>query len=188
MNLLKIKHSVLGLLMVALIFGGTFIGGASVVYANSALDSQTNAFAGKAQFAEPIDPRVSIALMIRISLGLVGTVFLLYLIYGGYLIMTVSGNPDRIEKGKADIRNAIIGLIIILSAYGITVFVTDLAQGRHDQADCTYYRSQGGWFISNEVSIDENRDRFDTNDPFNEPGFTPGQFDVGELIPCDPPR
>ncbi|MCK4553564.1 hypothetical protein KAU19_01210 [Candidatus Parcubacteria bacterium] len=37
--------------------------------------------------------------------------------------MTSSGNETKILKAKEILRNAIIGLIIIISAYAITFFV-----------------------------------------------------------------
>ncbi len=38
------------------------------------------------------------------------------LLIGGFLIMTSSGDPDRVNRGKVLVRNAIIGLIVIILA------------------------------------------------------------------------
>ncbi len=43
----------------------------------------------------------------------------LFLVRGGYLYMTSSGKPESLEQAKLTIRNALIGLVIIISA---TVF------------------------------------------------------------------
>lgn len=43
----------------------------------------------------------------------------LFLIRGGYLYMTSSGKPDSLDQAKLTIRNALIGLVIVISA---TVF------------------------------------------------------------------
>lgn len=40
----------------------------------------------------------------------------LFLIKGGYLYITSSGKPDALESAKKTIRNALIGLILVLSA------------------------------------------------------------------------
>jgi len=61
--------------------------------------------------------------MIQALLSLLGVVFMIYVIYGGYLWMAAAGNDEQIGKAKAIIKGSIIGLIIVLSAYAITAFV-----------------------------------------------------------------
>lgn len=60
-----------------------------------------------------------------IAYGLAGVVAIIYLIYGGYMYITSSGNPDASEAAKATIINSIIGLIIILTSYLIIRFALD---------------------------------------------------------------
>jgi len=48
-----------------------------------------------------------------------------YIIYAGFIWITARGEEERIIKAKAIIRNSIIGLIIVFSAYAITAFVLD---------------------------------------------------------------
>lgn len=43
----------------------------------------------------------------------------LFLIRGGYLYITSTGRPDALEDAKKTIRNALIGLVLILAANGI---------------------------------------------------------------------
>ena len=66
------------------------------------------------------------SLVIRILLSVVGILFLLWLIYGGYLWMTDMGNEDQVKKAKNIIRNSAIGLIVILCAYAITTIIQSL--------------------------------------------------------------
>ncbi|MBI2443941.1 MAG: hypothetical protein HYV42_01705 [Candidatus Magasanikbacteria bacterium] len=61
--------------------------------------------------------------VIKAALGLAGTVFLALTIYAGILWMTASGNEEQVTKATGILRQAIIGLIIVLSAYGLVVFV-----------------------------------------------------------------
>lgn len=86
---------------------------------------QTVGFSGPggANLPTPYDPRETAGLVVYSMLGLLGTALLGYLIYGGYLIMTAAGNEDRTKKGRDVITNSIIGLLIILSAYSIAIFV-----------------------------------------------------------------
>ncbi len=64
-----------------------------------------------------------VARIIRASLSLLGIIMVALLVYGGYLWMTAMGNEEQITKAKQIIRNAIIGIAIVLSAYAISVFV-----------------------------------------------------------------
>lgn len=45
------------------------------------------------------------------------------IIIGGFKYMTAGGEKDGVEQGQKYLTNAIIGLVIILAAYGITNFV-----------------------------------------------------------------
>jgi hypothetical protein len=53
----------------------------------------------------------------------VGIIFLFLLIYGGIFWMTARGNESQVEKAKNIITNSLVGLIIVLLAYAISVFV-----------------------------------------------------------------
>jgi len=53
-------------------------------------------------------------------LSFVGVIFLVLMIYGGYIWMMARGNEQDVEKAKTLIKNSLIGLIIILCAYAIT--------------------------------------------------------------------
>ncbi|HNU96305.1 MAG TPA: pilin [Candidatus Magasanikbacteria bacterium] len=69
------------------------------------------------------DIRLIIANIIRVALGLLGTIAVVIIIYGGWLWMSAGGNEDQIGKAKKTLINGTIGLIIILSAYSIVIFV-----------------------------------------------------------------
>jgi len=69
------------------------------------------------------DPRIMAANVIRIALGFLGIIAVGLIIYAGWLYMTAAGEEEKIEKAKKILINAIIGLVIILSAFGITTFI-----------------------------------------------------------------
>ncbi len=71
----------------------------------------------KTNFAELV------GLIIKAFLSLLGVIFVILIIYGGYLWMTARGNDEQVKKAGDNIRNAVIGLIIIVAAYAITWFV-----------------------------------------------------------------
>ncbi len=63
--------------------------------------------------------------IIKVALGLLGTIFLALTIYAGVLWMTAAGNEDQVTKSLGILKTSVIGLIIILAAYSITYFVVD---------------------------------------------------------------
>jgi hypothetical protein len=52
-----------------------------------------------------------------------GVIFLILVLYAGYLWMTVGGDSKQIDSAKAMLRNAVIGLVVIMSAWAITSFI-----------------------------------------------------------------
>ncbi|MEK7538198.1 MAG: hypothetical protein AAB619_04480, partial [Patescibacteria group bacterium] len=45
------------------------------------------------------------------------------IIYGGFTWLTAAGNEENVEKAKRIISAAVIGLIVILLAWAIVIFV-----------------------------------------------------------------
>jgi|GEM_PF-309358 cytochrome bd-type quinol oxidase subunit 2 len=74
-----------------------------------------------------LDERISS--FIGIFLSFLGVIFLILMIYGGYNWMTAAGDEKKIDKAKDTIRAAIIGIIIIIAAYAISVFVVSRIWG-----------------------------------------------------------
>lgn len=76
--------------------------------------------------------------IISIFLGLVGVIFLVLVIYAGFLWMTSQGDEEKIKTAQQILRNATIGLVITLAAYGIVAFILGLilsATGLGDGSD-----------------------------------------------------
>lgn len=71
------------------------------------------------------DPRAIVASIIKILLSFLGTIAVVLIIYAGFLWMTAGGKPDNIKKAKDIMSAAVVGLVLILISYGITVFVTN---------------------------------------------------------------
>lgn len=118
---------VVGVILTA-VFGGLFIFGLlpqAVVHAQTVQSSdfgleQVGQGSG---FTGTTDVRITIARIIRIALGFLGTVAFLLCLYAGFLWMTAGGNDERIGEAKKILLNAAIGVIIIASAYGLTTFI-----------------------------------------------------------------
>ena len=65
----------------------------------------------------------TVAGIINIFLGFLGVLAVLIILYGGFLWMTSQGNADKVQRAKLLIISAVIGLVIIVSAYAISRFV-----------------------------------------------------------------
>ena len=61
--------------------------------------------------------------IISVFLSLLGVVFLILMIYGGYMWMSAAGNDDKVSKAQSLIKSAVLGLIVVVAAYAITIFV-----------------------------------------------------------------
>ncbi|MEK7189627.1 MAG: hypothetical protein AAB666_01465 [Patescibacteria group bacterium] len=79
--------------------------------------------AGGASGLSVQDPRLTVARFINVFLGILGTIFIAYVIYAGYLWMTAGGEEEKTTEATTHIRNAVIGLVIILAALSINLFV-----------------------------------------------------------------
>ena len=63
--------------------------------------------------------------VIKAALGIVGSIALLMMTYGGFLWLTAMGNNERVEKGKETLIWAVLGLVVIFGAYAITSYIID---------------------------------------------------------------
>ena len=68
--------------------------------------------------------------MIDKLLGFLGLVAVVIILYGGFRWMTAGGNEDAVKKAKHTLTAGIIGLIIVLAAWGIARFVISLMPTR----------------------------------------------------------
>lgn len=71
----------------------------------------------------------SLATIIIQVLQYVGAIFLILIIIAGIMWMLSGGNEQRVERAKKIITAAVIGLVIIILAYAITLFITESLEG-----------------------------------------------------------
>lgn len=72
---------------------------------------------------EPFNIYQKIGSYVGIALTFLGIIFLGLALYGGFTWMVARGNPEDAKKAMQVLMDALIGLVIILSAYAITVFI-----------------------------------------------------------------
>lgn len=61
--------------------------------------------------------------VINIFLSVIGVLLIIYVLYAGYNWLTARGDEEKVEKAKDTLKRAVIGVIIIVAAYAISVFV-----------------------------------------------------------------
>lgn len=61
--------------------------------------------------------------IITVVLGFLGIIFIVIIIYAGFIWLLSNGDDGKIKKAKGMIINSIIAVVIIFLAYAITTFV-----------------------------------------------------------------
>jgi hypothetical protein len=67
--------------------------------------------------------------IISLVLSFLGILFMGLIIYSGIKWMTAGGQETKVEEAKKLIKQAIIGLIIVLSAYALSYFIINSLSG-----------------------------------------------------------
>lgn len=78
----------------------------------------TNAGIGSATTLPEIIGRV-----INVALSLLGLVFLGLALYAGFKWMTAQGDSKAVDEAQGTLKNAVIGIIITVSAYALSTFI-----------------------------------------------------------------
>jgi hypothetical protein len=97
----------------------------SLVLAGPNINAYTENIATKSGYDAANETTLSetIGKYIRIALSMVGTIFLVFTVYAGFLWMTAAGNEDQVTKATDIIKMATTGLVIALASFSITYFV-----------------------------------------------------------------
>lgn len=64
-----------------------------------------------------------IAAIINIALGFVALIAVIMIIYAGFKWITAGGNEETVKEARGNIRNAVIGIVVIMLSYAIINFV-----------------------------------------------------------------
>ncbi len=73
----------------------------------------------------PDDPVGFVEKFYGIGLGFIGMVALLFIIVGGYYIMTSQGDPSKLEKGKSYITYSIVGVLLAIFGFVFIQIITN---------------------------------------------------------------
>ena len=69
------------------------------------------------------NPGKVVGVFVQALLSFLGVIFLLLMIYGGFIWMMAQGNEQEVGRAKNIIINAAIGIIIVFLAYAITTLI-----------------------------------------------------------------
>ncbi|MFH1291984.1 MAG: hypothetical protein ABIH87_02195 [bacterium] len=111
------------------------------VLAGPAINQYTGSVAGKSGFDTVVTQTTlseMIGKIIKNVLTFAGTIFLALTVYAGILWMTAGGKEEQVEKANKMLYTAVIGLIIVFAAYGITTFVMWAVFGSSGGATCKW--------------------------------------------------
>ncbi|HBU07322.1 MAG TPA: hypothetical protein DEB09_04545 [Candidatus Magasanikbacteria bacterium] len=87
----------------------------------------------KASYEDVNDPGAlskRIGKIISVALSMLGVVFLLLTFYAGYLWLLARGEEEDIKKAQKILSTAVIGILIVVGAYGTTNLVVSGLVGR----------------------------------------------------------
>ncbi len=69
------------------------------------------------------DLGAAMANAVKLLMGLIGSLSIIFVVVGGIQIATGGGNPARLKQGRETVLLALTGLGIAMAAYGIVTFV-----------------------------------------------------------------
>ncbi len=75
------------------------------------------------------DPREVVANVVNIILGFLGIIAVILILAGGFMWMTAAGNDDKVATAQKVMSAGVVGLVIVLAAFGIAKFVINALMG-----------------------------------------------------------
>lgn len=67
--------------------------------------------------------------IINVLLSILGIVFVVLIVYAGFLYLTDAGGGDKVKKAKDILTKSVMGLVIIIAAYAIAGYVISALSG-----------------------------------------------------------
>jgi hypothetical protein len=121
-NNMKKILSVAFFLALVLVLGGSLV---STVHAQNLGIDDVHKAGTQAGFTQATETTLAenIGRLITVLFSVLGVLFTVLIVYAGYLWMTARGEDEQVTKSKNIMGRAVIGLIILMSAYSITRFV-----------------------------------------------------------------
>lgn len=89
------------------------------------MGSETQKFGDKSFDTNIDDLTLSnyIGAIIMVFLSIMATIFIILIVIAGFNWMTAAGDKDKVTRAQLYMRNAVIGLLIMVTAYAITYWI-----------------------------------------------------------------
>lgn len=75
---------------------------------------------------EKLDIGNIVSTLLPYLFSLAGLLLLLYLLFGGFQLMTSGGDPKKIQEAKGKLTNALVGFIIVFVAYWLVQIIASV--------------------------------------------------------------
>ncbi len=111
-----------GFLVLALTFGIS-LGGGGIAHGVDLGWGNLNESANEAGLSGSDSLTDMVALVINSVLSISGALLFIYFIYAGFLWMTAAGDTKNVDKAKTIMRNAVVGLVVLMASYALALFV-----------------------------------------------------------------
>ncbi len=115
--------------LAAFIFASLFLQLAQDACAGDLLNQVTQGQAGISEVGQVFgangenrDIRAIVAAYVKIFLGFLGLIFIIIIIVAGFKWMTSQGDSNKVEDARKQLQHGVIGLLIVLAAWGIALF------------------------------------------------------------------
>lgn len=110
---------------------------------------------GEAKTAEQAETDLAskIGSVAGIVLSFLGVIYLFYVVYAGIQWMTAGGNEQQVENARDRIVRATIGMVIVVSAWGISSFIITKIQSKNNiganerQISCDELNPQNAYIL-----------------------------------------
>ena len=83
-------------------------------------------------YAPIITPAGLVGRILTYLFGFLGIVFMILTIYGGWLWMTAQGNEEQVTKARKIVIDGVIGLVIMVFAYTLTIVIVNAILSKTD--------------------------------------------------------
>ena len=92
---------------------------------NDGMTSRLERAGESAGFSQATETSVSETLnkVLSMALSFLGVIFIILIVIGGFQWMMAGGNEEQVKKATGRIKNAVIGLIVVASAYAIWMMI-----------------------------------------------------------------
>jgi amino acid transporter len=115
-------------ILLAMLVGANLVNAAGLLKdeISNGIDEVTGDLANTAGYNTSADKNSALLLVqtvINIFLSVIGVLLLAFILYAGYHWLTAKGDEEKVKKAQDTIERAVTGIIIIIAAYAISVFV-----------------------------------------------------------------